>query len=519
MGEGDSTHAFHSVPPRLRGESSLLWPLAFWLFLALGIMTKGPITPMIAGLTCLALCLVSRRWRWLLALRPAMGLPVVLAVVGPWVYLVGQEVGWSNYLTIIYDETIGRSAGAKEGHWGPPGYHIVLLGVLFWPGSLLTAAAIGRAWRRAMTTTHRNRERERAKTHDDTEAPAERHAPLRSRFRHVVSFLRDARPSRPAELFLLAWMLPSWIVFELVSTKLPHYTMPLYPAVALISARALFGVRQMFLPANTARQRGKLREFLATRDIKCPQCSYNLRGLHTSSCPECRLDVRTDGRRLLAGARFDLGFRLGHFVWTLLGAVMVIGIPLAAAVWKGRILSSFRDPLVINWHPVVLPGLVAAALGFILLNAASHFIRRERFVGGTIIAAASLATTFAWLFIFIIPATREIRLSPQVVSVLRANGWKPGVRVACIGYTEDSLLFLTRGAAERVGDPREFEQRMWAREFDFYVWSEASWIGLPATIWWPVVPLDHVGGFNYSKGRHEWVTIMKRNDERAPTND
>src|SRR5688572_29917623 len=113
-------------------------------------MTKGPITPMIAGLTCLALSLVSRQWRWLLQLRPLLGVIIVVAVVGPWVYLVGQEIGWSKYLAIVYDETIGRSAGAKEGHWGPPGYHIVLLGVLFWPGSLLTAAAIGRAWRRGM---------------------------------------------------------------------------------------------------------------------------------------------------------------------------------------------------------------------------------------------------------------------------------------------------------------------------------------------------------------------------------
>ncbi|MBK7404896.1 MAG: hypothetical protein IPJ41_09755 [Phycisphaerales bacterium] len=41
------------------------------------------------------------------------------------------------------------------------------------------------------------------------------------------------------EAFLIAWFLPSWIVFELVGTKLPHYTMPLYPAVALMTARGL----------------------------------------------------------------------------------------------------------------------------------------------------------------------------------------------------------------------------------------------------------------------------------------
>jgi 4-amino-4-deoxy-L-arabinose transferase-like glycosyltransferase len=36
--------------------------------------------------------------------------------------------------------------------------------------------------------------------------------------------------------YLLAWIVPSWIVFELVMTKLPHYVLPLYPAIAIVIA-------------------------------------------------------------------------------------------------------------------------------------------------------------------------------------------------------------------------------------------------------------------------------------------
>ena len=36
--------------------------------------------------------------------------------------------------------------------------------------------------------------------------------------------------------FLLAWIVPSWLVFEIVATKLPHYVLPLYPAIAIIVA-------------------------------------------------------------------------------------------------------------------------------------------------------------------------------------------------------------------------------------------------------------------------------------------
>src|SRR5262249_2333505 len=39
--------------------------------------------------------------------------------------------------------------------------------------------------------------------------------------------------------YLLAWLIPSWIVFELVLTKLPHYVLPLYPAIAILTAGAL----------------------------------------------------------------------------------------------------------------------------------------------------------------------------------------------------------------------------------------------------------------------------------------
>ena len=40
--------------------------------------------------------------------------------------------------------------------------------------------------------------------------------------------------------FLLCWIIPSWILFELVATKLPHYVLPTFPALALMAAAALF---------------------------------------------------------------------------------------------------------------------------------------------------------------------------------------------------------------------------------------------------------------------------------------
>jgi len=197
-----------------------------WLLVGVGVLTKGPITPMVVVLTAVVAAGWSRRWGWLVALRPMLGLLIVAGVVGPWVWGVASRVGFETYASIVFDETVGRSASAKEGHWGPPGYHAVLLVVLLWPGSLLALLAVRRAWRKSVGGGVGDR---------DGGGGGDRNGLVRRVWRGVVR----RREGRSAELFLLAWIVPAWLVFEIVGTKLPHYTLPMYPAVALLSGRAV----------------------------------------------------------------------------------------------------------------------------------------------------------------------------------------------------------------------------------------------------------------------------------------
>lgn len=48
-----------------------------------------------------------------------------------------------------------------------------------------------------------------------------------------------ANRREPGVRFCLGWIVPVWILFELSLTKLPHYVLPLYPAIALLAAKAL----------------------------------------------------------------------------------------------------------------------------------------------------------------------------------------------------------------------------------------------------------------------------------------
>jgi 4-amino-4-deoxy-L-arabinose transferase-like glycosyltransferase len=48
------------------------------------------------------------------------------------------------------------------------------------------------------------------------------------------------RRGEPGVRFALAWLIPTWLVFEAMPTKLPHYPMPTYGALAWLAAAALF---------------------------------------------------------------------------------------------------------------------------------------------------------------------------------------------------------------------------------------------------------------------------------------
>jgi 4-amino-4-deoxy-L-arabinose transferase-like glycosyltransferase len=120
---------------------SLRTAVLLWVAIGLGVMTKGPVTPAVVTATVVCQSLAFQEWRWLGRLHVGLGLCIVALLVAPWTLLLAEQVGWMVYLHSLYDEIVGRSLLPKEGHWGPPGYHLALLAVLFWPGWLFLRPA------------------------------------------------------------------------------------------------------------------------------------------------------------------------------------------------------------------------------------------------------------------------------------------------------------------------------------------------------------------------------------------
>lgn len=168
--------------------------VVLWTALAAGILLKGPLILMIAGFPALYLAITDRSARWLLRLRPLAGILWVLVLVLPWFVAIMGRAGDSFMQESLGQDLFSKIFKGQESHGAPPGYYLLLFWLSFWPAAPLAAVAAAPVWR----------------------------------------YRRE-----PATRFLLAWVLPCWIVFELVMTKLPHYVLPLYPAIAILIAREI----------------------------------------------------------------------------------------------------------------------------------------------------------------------------------------------------------------------------------------------------------------------------------------
>ncbi|PZT94587.1 MAG: 4-amino-4-deoxy-L-arabinose transferase [Brevundimonas sp.] len=166
----------------------------FWAGLGLSILIKGPIGFLIVALTVVALSIWDRNVRWLYRLGWGWGLPLVALMVGPWAIAITIATDGGFWREAIGGDLAPKIAGAHESHSGFPGMYVLLAPLLFFPSTLLLPAAVSTGW---------------------------------------------SRRAEPAIRFLVCWLVPGWLMFELAPTKLWHYTLPTFGALALLAAAAL----------------------------------------------------------------------------------------------------------------------------------------------------------------------------------------------------------------------------------------------------------------------------------------
>jgi 4-amino-4-deoxy-L-arabinose transferase-like glycosyltransferase len=192
-------------------RTSILW-FSFYISLALGFLAKGPIAwvPLltVASTVFYAPNLqLGRRFKFvrgillMLAIIAAWGIPALIQTHGEFLRIgIGRHV-------------IGRSLGAMEGHgWNSLGGYVLLLPfyfvtvfVSFFPWSIKLPALLKRLWRE-----------------------------------------RDN-----IDRYLLSGIAIIFIIFSLIKTKLPHYTLPAFGLLALLLARHWPGEAALSQAPNT----------------------------------------------------------------------------------------------------------------------------------------------------------------------------------------------------------------------------------------------------------------------------
>ena len=169
-------------------KSSAHW-IFFWTALAAGILVKGPIAPAIAILTITALIVWHRGAGWVRPLRLARGLILLAVICLPWAILVTIATDGAFLNIAVTGDFLAKVQSGQESHGAPPFTYLALFGVLLWPASLLLPSAL----------------------------------------LHIKAML-----AQDSTRFLLAWLVPFWVVIELIPTKLPHYPLPVVPAAVLL---------------------------------------------------------------------------------------------------------------------------------------------------------------------------------------------------------------------------------------------------------------------------------------------
>lgn len=268
-------------------KPSLAMALAGWAALGAGILLKGPVILTVVALTAIALSLWDRDWKWLRQIRAGPGIFVMLAIVLPWAIAIALASHGTFYQRSLGHDFAAKIVAGEETHGAPPGYYLALAAITFWPATLFALPGITSA---------------------------------------VV------RRADPAARYLLAWIVPNWVLFEAIPTKLPHYILPIYPALALL-AGLWAGHRQ---------------QIVSSRGLRVLTVVSMILFLAMALCLAAAL--------VIVPARFDLGPLPG----AIAGALAVVGLAIAAVLLCLRGHSSLAAMSAIAAALVLYPLLTSA---------------------------------------------------------------------------------------------------------------------------------------------------------------
>jgi 4-amino-4-deoxy-L-arabinose transferase-like glycosyltransferase len=186
----------------------------------LATLAKGPIGVVLPVAVIGTFLLWQRQLKSLVDRRLFRGIGAFLIVAAPWYVAVTAETQGAWTRGFLMTNNVRRFLEPMEHHRGPLYFYPLSIAAGFFPWSVFLIPALVRGgrmcWRRWAVT--------------DDRLVAE------------SLFRPEGEPElgrAPAYRFLFCWAVVYLTFFSAASTKLPNYVLPLYPALALLTARML----------------------------------------------------------------------------------------------------------------------------------------------------------------------------------------------------------------------------------------------------------------------------------------
>jgi 4-amino-4-deoxy-L-arabinose transferase-like glycosyltransferase len=176
------------------------WYLGMFAAAAGGVLTKGPVAIVLAGMTGLTFIALVGGWRRLREIPWVRGTLLFLVITVPW--FVAVSIANPEFLEYFFiHEHLTRFATTVHHRQGPLYYYIVVGagGLLPWTPLLFMRMARGP--------------------------------------RRLVALAAALRRENTA--FLFAWVAPTLAFFSISQSKLPAYILPIFPALAIVVAVVL----------------------------------------------------------------------------------------------------------------------------------------------------------------------------------------------------------------------------------------------------------------------------------------
>jgi 4-amino-4-deoxy-L-arabinose transferase-like glycosyltransferase len=182
------------------------WLLLTGITSGLAVLTKGPVGVVLPGLVILLFHIWNRDWK-ILFTRPYFWASLCFWVTAlPWYIMVTIDTRGAWIRGFVGKNNLSRFMEPQENHSGPIVYYLFCLLIFFAPWSIILIGTIWNGFR-------------------ETRLPVNADTPTQNH--------RRAR-------FLILWVMAYLCFFSLAATKLPNYIFPVYPAVALLTARLLY---------------------------------------------------------------------------------------------------------------------------------------------------------------------------------------------------------------------------------------------------------------------------------------